>query len=88
MAKKKRKNLRTRGKIKLSRYFQELKQGDKVSVVAEKALQPRFPNRIQGKTGIIEAKRGNAFVIRINDQNKEKIFVIKPIHLKKINSSK
>ena len=85
MAKKKRKNIR---KIRLSRYFQQLKQGDKVSIVAEKALQPRFPSRMQGKTGTVETKRGNAFVVKVNDQNKEKTFIIEPIHLKKINPSK
>ena len=33
-----RKNVRERGKLKLSRYFQNLKKGDFVSVLRERAL--------------------------------------------------
>lgn len=80
----KRKNIRERGKIKFSRAFQELKEGDAVAVVMEKAKQPRFPKRIQGRTGIIEEKRGRSFVVKIKDSNKEKKFIINPVHLKRI----
>jgi ribosomal protein L21E len=41
-----RKNIRTRGKISLSRFFQKFKEGDKVAVVKEISMQPRFPKRI------------------------------------------
>ncbi len=80
----KRKKIRTRGKIQLSRYFQEFKEGDKASVVREKAMPASFPERLQGRTGIIEGKRGRSYVVNLNDQNKEKKFLINPIHLKKI----
>jgi ribosomal protein L21E len=43
---------------------------------------------LQGKTGVVESKRGKAYVIRIKDQNKEKRFLIEPIHLKKIKPPK
>ena len=79
-----RKPVRTRGKIKLSRYFQKLEEGDRVAVVAEKAMQPRFPKQLQGKTGVVKEKRGNSYLIKIKDQNKEKGFVISPVHLKKV----
>ncbi len=80
----KRKNIRERGKIKFSRAFQELKKGDNVAVVMEKAKQPRFPKKIQGRTGVIEEKRGKSFIVKIKDLQKEKKFIINPIHLKKI----
>ena len=80
----KRKNIRTRGKLQLSRYFQELKQGERVAIVKEPAVPSSFPKRLQGRTGLVEAKRGGAYIIQIKDQNKEKKFIIKPIHLKKI----
>jgi len=38
--------------------------------------------------GIIKAKRGKSYVIKIKDQNKEKSFIIEPIHLKKIKQTK
>ena len=79
-----RKPIRTRGKVQLSRYFQEFKEGDHVAVVRERSLQPSFPNQIQGRTGVVESKRGKAFMIKMKDMNKEKRYLIEPIHLKKI----
>lgn len=80
------KKIRTRGKLQLSRYFQEINKGDIVSVVKEPAVQASFPERMQGRTGVVEDRRGKAFVIRIKDQNKEKKFLIEPIHLRKIKT--
>ena len=80
----KRKDIRTRGKIQLSKYFQELKKGDFVSVIKEPAISSNFPKRFQGRTGSIEGKRGKTYIVKIKDQNKEKKFLIEPIHLKKI----
>ncbi len=82
----KRKKIREAGKISFSRAFQEFNAGDNVSVVIEKAKQPVFPKRIQGRCGIVEKKRGRSFVIKINDSGKEKKFIINPLHLKKINA--
>ena len=81
------KKIRTRGKLQLSRYFQELNKGDIVSVVKEPAVQASFPERMQGRTGVVEDKRGRAFIIRIKDQSKEKKFLIEPIHLRKIKTA-
>lgn len=79
-----RKSIRTRGKLQLSRYFQNLKQGDLVSVAEERSEKIDFPKRLQGRTGIIVGKRGRANIVKIKDQAKEKEFIIKSIHLKKI----
>src|SRR3989338_6116630 len=77
----KRKQIREKGKIKLSSYFQKLKEGDKVSVIKELATQPSFPNFIQGRTGVIERKRGNSYVVKIKI-GQDKRFIIHPVHLK------
>ena len=37
-----------------------------------------------GRTGVVEGKRGKSYIIEVNDQNKEKKFIIAPIHLKKM----
>ena len=78
------KQIKTRGKLQLSRYFQEFSSGDSVSVVREQAVQSSFPSRIQGRTGVVEGKRGRSYLIKIDDGNKEKRFLIAPVHLKKI----
>jgi large subunit ribosomal protein L21e len=80
----KRKKVRTRGKLSLSKYFQEFKQGDRVAIVREHSQNPKFPKRIQGITGTVEGSRGAAYVVKIKEGNKEKTHIIKPVHLKKI----
>lgn len=80
----KRKNAKTHGKLKLSQYFQELKDGDKVAIVREQSLNPNFPERIQGKSGIVIGQRGDAYLIRIKDGNAEKVHILKPMHLLKL----
>lgn len=74
------------GKLKLSEYFQEFNNGDKVAIIREHSLNPAFPTRIQGKTGVIFGKKGNAYIIKLMDYNEEKTFVIMPAHLKKIKN--
>ena len=82
----KRKSIRTRGKLKLSSYFQKFEKGERVAVIKERTLTKNFPERIQGSTGIVEGKRGRSYVIKLKDQAKEKEFIIAPIHLKKIKT--
>ena len=84
----KKKKVRTKGKISFTGYFQDFKEGESVSIVREPAVQSSFPERLQGRTGVIESKRGKVYIIKINDQNKEKRFLIEPIHLKKIKAIK
>lgn len=79
-----RKNIKSRGKISLSKYFQELKTGEKVAIVREQSSEPKFPIRIQGKTGVVIGKKGEAYIISLMDGNEQKTFIIDAIHLKKI----
>lgn len=80
----KRKSIRTRGKFSFSRYFQKLNKGDYVSIIREKMFNVNFPKRLQGSTGVVDEKRGKAYIIKLNDRKKEKKYIIEPIHLKKI----
>lgn len=80
-----RKQLKTHGKIKLSRYFQEFKKDDKVTVIKELAVQPKFPSKLQGRSGVVINKRGDSYIVRMNDLNKVKTYIIHPLHLKKLN---
>lgn len=84
----KRKQIRTRGKIQLSKYFQKIKTGDNVAVTIDKSREFNFPERMQGRTGVVEGKRGSSYIVNIKDQTRPKQFIINPIHLKKINASK
>src|SRR3989338_509217 len=63
----KRKNIKTRGKIKFSEYFQEFNDGDRVTVKREHSLQPKFPKTIQGRSGVVSGKRGESYIVKIVD---------------------
>jgi len=78
------KKVREKGKLKLSRYFQKLKEGDNVAVLIDHSLKLNFPERLQGRSGKIKGQRGRSYMVSIKDQTKEKDFLIAPIHLKKL----
>tara|TARA_Y100000310_G_scaffold236871_1_gene240130 strand:+ start:1474 stop:1767 length:294 start_codon:yes stop_codon:yes gene_type:complete len=79
-----RKNVRRKGKISLSRYFQTFKEKDRVRLIAEPAIQrgmyfPRFHN----KMGTVQGKKGRCYEVMIKDGNKKKLLIIHPIHLRR-----
>lgn len=80
----KRKNIRSRGKISLEKYFQKFEDGDTVAVTVEQSVDYHFPKRLQGRTGVIAGKKGKTYIVKINDQEKPKQFLIEPVHLKRI----
>lgn len=78
------KNIRKKGKISISKYFQKFQEKDKVRLNAEPAIQkgmyfPRFHN----KTGVIKGKKGRCYEVQIKDGKKPKTLIIHPVHLKK-----
>lgn len=83
------KSIRDKGKLKLSEYFKELTPGDKVALVKEPSITKiGFHKRMQGRTGIVEGKRGRSYVVRVKDLNMNKTVVVPAIHLKKIEMQK
>lgn len=84
----KRKRLKDRGKISFSKYFQKFKEGDSVAVVRELSIPIGYSKRLQGRTGKVIGKQGEAYKLEINDLDKAKIYFIKPIHLRSIKDAK
>jgi len=79
------KRLRQKGKTSLQKYFQNFSEGDSVAVVKDLAIQsPGFPDRMQGRTGVVIGKQGSAYIVEIKDYSRRKIYIVKPVHLKKI----
>lgn len=76
---------KNKGKIPLSKYFQEFAEGDKVGLKINANVQKgRFFPRFHGLTGSITGKkRGVCYEVNIRDGGKQKIIYIHPIHLKK-----
>ena len=78
------KKTRKKGKISLTAYFQKFKQGDKVVLKAESAVQKGMyhPN-YYGKSGVVRGKKGRCYVIAVKDRSKQKLLIVHPSHLKK-----
>ena len=81
------KNMREKGKLRLSQYFQNLEEGDSVAFVREVSVHTNVPQRYQGRTGVVSGKRGRAAIVKIKDGNKQKELIVEPIHLKKIKNT-
>jgi len=80
----KRKRMKDKGKLKLSRYFAKFKKGEIVAVVRELGIQPSPLKKLQGRAGKIEGIRGKSYIVKIKDLNMEKRYIIHPVHLKKL----
>ena len=80
-----RKNHRDKGKISIAKYLQEFKVNEKVLLKAEPSVQKGmyFP-RFHAKPAIILGKQGNAYKVLIKDGQKDKILIVHPIHLKRL----
>jgi len=78
------KRTRERGKLSFSRFFASFKEGDSVAVVQELSQIFGYKKTIQGRTGKVISKRGSAYEVEVKDINCPKRYLIKPIHLKRI----
>ena len=80
-------HFRQRGKLSLSKFFQEFNEGDKVGLIINSSVQyGRFFPRFYGQTGMITGnKQGFCYEVKITDGNKDKRLYVHPIHLKKQN---
>jgi len=79
------KNFRQKGKISLTSYFQKFIEGDKVTLLAEPAVQKGmyFP-RFHGKKAIVQRQKGECYEVLIKDGNKDKVLIVHPVHLKRV----
>jgi len=84
----KHKTQREKGRFSFTRYFQKFQPGDSVAVVKELSLPFSYSKRLQGRTGKVLEKRGSAYYIEIKDIHKPKRYLLRPIHLKKIQDVK
>lgn len=80
------KSINDKGKLSLTRYFQKFEAGDKCLLKAEPSVQKGmyFP-RFHGKNGIIKGQKGNCYNVIIKDGNKQKVLIVHPVHLKKMD---
>ena len=80
------KSPRQKGKFSFKRFFQKFNPGESVAVAKELSVPFSYSNRLQGRTGKVISKRGASYYVEIYDLGKSKKYIIKPIHLRKIES--
>ncbi len=79
-----RKDVRSKGKVSISRYFAKYNPGDRVLLMAEPAVQKgMYFFRYYGKVGEVDSKRGECYVVKIKDRSVTKSLTIHPVHLRK-----
>ena len=75
---------RYKGKLRLRRYLEEYKPGDKVILKIDSISQKGvFHPRFIGKTGVISKKTGSCYEVITKDANKEKKLIVHPMHMKR-----
>jgi len=80
-----RKNIRRKGKISLTKYFQKFNSGDKVVLAMEPAVtKGLYFRRFHGKKGVVAEKKGSCYNVNIRDGGKLKLVTVHPVHLKKL----
>ena len=78
------KNIREKGKVSLSRYFQKFIIGEKIALIAEPSVHMgMYYPRFYGKSGIVVGKRGRCYEVEIKDGSLTKTLIVHPVHLKK-----
>lgn len=74
-----------KGKVNIRKHLQSFNIGDHVQFVADSSVQKgMFLPRFYGKKGVVEAKQGRSYKVGIMDHNKQKSFVVNPVHLKRL----
>ena len=78
------KNARTKGKVSLRRYFQQLQAGEQVVLLAESSIQRgMYPTRFHGRCVVVNGKQGKCYKVSLEDGAKKKTFIVHPVHLRK-----
>jgi large subunit ribosomal protein L21e len=73
------------GKISLNDFYRKLEAGDRVCLKANPSYHGGlYVPRFHGRTGVVQAKRGQCYEIMIKDRNKEKMLVVHPVHFVKV----
>ncbi|MEM5793526.1 MAG: 50S ribosomal protein L21e [Candidatus Aenigmatarchaeota archaeon] len=76
---------RSREKTTVNKMLEEFEIGRRVLIKIDPSVQKGRPfRRFYGKSGVIVGKRGNSYIVKIKDGNKEKEVISLPVHLRSI----
>ncbi len=75
-----------RSRTKITESLKEINTNDRVLIKIDAGIHKGMPHpRYYGVNGIILGQRGESYLIKIKDKNKEKTLISRPEHLKIIN---
>ncbi len=81
-----RKKPRERGQIPVNRALQDFDEGEQVKIMIEPSIHKGQPHRrFHGKTGRIEGKRGQAYIVNVKVGGKEKQVIARSEHLRRMD---
>ena len=82
-----RKKAREKGKLGLSRILRIYQPGERVLIKLDPSIHKGMPHRrYHGKIGIVENKRGQAYVVNVTQGKAIKTIIVRPEHLQPFNT--
>ena len=79
------KHARDKGMPPVTHSLRDYPVGTRVAITINPGVHKGMPHpRFQGLTGMVEGRRGGAFVIALKDGNKAKTVIARPEHLRLI----
>ncbi len=79
-----RKKPRDRGNPSITRALHQFEEGESVNITINPSVHKGMPHvRFNGKTGKIEGKQGESYLVGIIRGKKHKTLIIKPDHLRR-----
>jgi len=76
---------RDRGLTKITKSLQKFEEGDRTIIKIDPSIHKGMPHRrFQGHLGVVQGRRGDAYVLKVYDGNMAKTIVARPEHLMKV----
>ncbi len=77
------KHPRQRGLSPISKAIQELPVGSRVAVILDPSVVKGQPHpRFHGRVGVVQERRGRAYVVEVSDGGSRKKIISRPEHLR------
>ena len=74
---------RNREKTSVNKRLEQFKIGSRVVIKADSSTHKGRPfKRFYGRSGIVHAKKGRSYIIKVMDGDKEKEIIASPVHLR------
>lgn len=80
--------MKTRKKISVNALLKPFEIGESIRIVIKPYYNSLVHRRYNARTGQIIKKQGQAYVVKIKDGKSEKMLIIHPLHLEKMNLAK